>query len=48
MHNLSQVNRWTLYSGMRLRHTPCDVFQDNPLFSELIFDNPMNPGNAKC
>jgi hypothetical protein len=47
MHNLSQVNRWTLYGGMRLLDTPCDVFQDNPLFSELIFDNPMNPGHAK-
>jgi hypothetical protein len=47
MHKIQHVGDHTLYGGMRLLHTPCDVFQDNPLFSELIFDNPMNPGRAK-
>ena len=42
-----KVGRYTVYGGMQLRHNPCDVFTDNPLFSEMIFDNPINPGNQK-
>lgn len=33
-----------LYGGMRLKDYSCDVFYDNPLFSELIYPN---PGNSK-
>jgi hypothetical protein len=38
---------YRIYTGMKLRHNPCDVFIDNPLFSEIIFDNPVNSGNSK-
>jgi len=47
MHALISVPPWTAYAGMQLRDTACDVFIDNPLFSEIIFDNPLNPGMAK-
>lgn len=36
-----------LYGGFHLRDTACDVFQDNPLFSELIFSNPVEPTMRK-
>lgn len=35
------------YGGMRLRHNPCNVFIDNPLFSELISTNHINPTASK-
>ena len=47
MHSIMRVGNVTAYAGMHLRDQPCDVFIDNPLFSEIIFDNPLNPGNAK-
>jgi hypothetical protein len=47
MHTIQQVGAYTSYAGMHLRDQPCDVFIDNPLFSEIIFDNPLNPGMAK-
>lgn len=47
MHSIQRVGAHTVYSGMHLRDHACDVFVDNPLFSEIIFDNPLNPGMAK-
>ena len=47
MHQKFKVGKYRVYGGMHLRDNPCDVFTDNPLFSEMIFDNPINPGNQK-
>lgn len=41
------VNGVRVYSGMRLRDHPCDVFIDNPLFSELITPGAANPRGIK-
>lgn len=37
---ISKLGDLRLYGGFHLKHTPCDVFQDNCLLSELMFDNP--------
>lgn len=47
MNQVMRVDQWRLYGGMRLRDHPCDVFLDNPLFSELLFPNPGNPAGTK-
>lgn len=47
MNQQVRVGPWRLYGGMRLRDYPCDVFYDNPLFSELIYPNPGNSGGQK-
>jgi hypothetical protein len=39
--------QYRVYGGMHLKENACDLFQDNPLFSELIFPNPMNPAGSK-
>jgi hypothetical protein len=47
MNSLWEHAGYRVYTGMQLKHNPCDVFVDNPLFSEIIFDNPVNTGNSK-
>jgi hypothetical protein len=47
MNQEVRVGRHRLYGGMRLRDYPCDVFYDNPLFSELIYPNPGNDSGNK-
>ena len=47
MNHRVRIGSWLLYGGMRLRDNPCDVFYDNPLFSELLSPNPGNPGGTK-
>lgn len=47
MNHQVRVNNYGMYGGMRLRDYPCDVFYDNPLFSELIYPNPGNTGGQK-
>lgn len=47
MNQQVRVGQYLMYGGMRLQHYPCDVFYDNPLFSELIYPNPGNQGGQK-
>jgi hypothetical protein len=47
MHQNFRVGRYTVYGGMQLRDNPCAVFVDNPLFSEMIFRNAVNPTGGK-
>lgn len=47
MNQIIRYNNYRVYGGMRLRDHPCDVFYDNPLFSELIYPNPGNSGGQK-
>ena len=47
MNHEVRVGQYNLYGGMRLRDYPCDVFYDNPLFSELIYPNPGNDSGNK-
>lgn len=47
MNHQVQVGQYSLYGGMRLKQYTCDVFYDNPLFSELIYPNPGNQGGQK-
>lgn len=47
MHSVVRVGKYRLYGGMRLLHNRCDVFYDNPLFSELLYPNPGNLGGTK-
>ena len=42
-----RVGNYSLYGGMRLRDYPCNVFYDNPLFSELIYPNAGNALGTK-
>lgn len=47
MNQQVQIGAYKLYGGMRLQHYTCDVFYDNPLFSELIYPNPGNTNGQK-
>jgi hypothetical protein len=47
MNHEVRVGQYSLYGGMRLKQYTCDVFYDNPLFSELIYPNPGNSGGQK-
>lgn len=47
MNNQVRVGNYKLYGGMRLRDYRCDVFYDNPLFSELIYPNAGNAEGTK-
>ena len=47
MNQQVRVGQYRMYGGMRLRDYPCDVFYDNPLFSELIYPNPGNDSGNK-
>jgi hypothetical protein len=46
-HRVENWGHLRVYAGMHLKEHACDLFQDNPLFSELIFRNVMNPSGAK-
>lgn len=47
MNQQVRVGAYKLYGGMRLKDYTCDVFQDNPLFSELIYPNAGNTEGQK-
>jgi hypothetical protein len=47
MNQVVRIGEYKVYGGMRLQNYPCDVFLDNPLFSELIYPNPGNSGGQK-
>lgn len=47
MNQQVRVGAYKLYGGMRLKDYTCDVFLDNPLFSELIYPNPGNANGQK-
>ena len=47
IHQLFRSGKYLVYGGMQLRDHACDVFMDNPLFSEMIFPNAVNPQAQK-